>query len=64
LWDDENAEEDDENGALSPPRTSEEAEFKRIFDRMVDADYLRYAYEPEFILARRMFKILLNGIDW
>jgi hypothetical protein len=49
---------------LSPPQTSEEAEFKRIFDQMVGADYLRYAYGPEFILARRMFKILLNGIDW
>jgi hypothetical protein len=32
LWDNEDAEEDDENGALSPPQTSEEAEFQRIFD--------------------------------
>jgi hypothetical protein len=62
IWDGECADEEDENNALVVPETAEEKEFKAIFEEMADEEFLRFAYQPEYIIARRIFHVLNRGI--
>ena len=64
IWADEDGEddEDDESKANDPPRSETGKELKRCFENTVGQDFLRYAYEPQYRLARMLFKIALHGI--
>ncbi|KAF2874696.1 hypothetical protein BDV95DRAFT_591494 [Massariosphaeria phaeospora] len=48
------------------PKTEEDREMKAVFDEVTSQDFKRLACSPEAILARRMFKILKDGMfdDW
>jgi hypothetical protein len=50
--------EQDEYEALREPETAELKELKKIFESMVDEKYLTYAYDPVYMLLRRMFVVL------
>lgn len=64
LWQDEaqpgDALEDESQSNETPP-DPELAEVKRIFEETVGDDFLRYAYRPQFRLARKLFKIACHG---
>ena len=64
LWQDEtqpgDAMEDESQSNDSPP-DPELAEIKRIFEDTVGESFLRYAYQPQFRLARKLFKIACHG---
>jgi aminoglycoside phosphotransferase (APT) family kinase protein len=62
VWQDEDADELDETQATSGPLAEEETELKKVFEENVDTDFLRYAYSPEYIFARRIFRFLHEGI--
>ena len=64
IWADEDNEddEDDESKANNPPRSETGQELKRFFEDTVGQDFLRYAYEPQYRLARTLFKIAMHGI--
>ncbi|ORX93861.1 hypothetical protein BCR34DRAFT_499652 [Clohesyomyces aquaticus] len=63
LWVPESELEDgDETQALRVPENEEGIEFKRIFEVGVDEEFLNYAYAPEYVLARTMFRILKDGL--
>ncbi|KAM0801998.1 hypothetical protein BDR22DRAFT_820310 [Usnea florida] len=59
-WDDE---EEDETHANDTPSTPEDQEIKRIFEETVGDDFLRYSYEPEYRLARKLFHFAQCGIS-
>lgn len=51
-----------ESQALEPVTKPELENAKRIFDTMAGEEWLRYAYRPEYVLARRMFELLRIGL--
>ncbi|CAD6591358.1 MAG: hypothetical protein ASARMPRED_005355 [Alectoria sarmentosa] len=64
LWQDETQPGDpleDESQSDEAPADPELAEIKRIFEETVGNDFLRYAYRPQFRLARKLFKIACHG---
>ena len=54
--------EHDERLADARPVDFEQAVYKRMFEELVGPEFLRYAYGPEYILARRMLRFLLDGV--
>ncbi|KAJ4372024.1 hypothetical protein N0V83_003797 [Neocucurbitaria cava] len=50
-----------ETKALLTPVDSDEEELKRTFEELADEEWLRYAFAPEFVVARRLFEILRSG---
>lgn len=64
LWADEEGDydEDDEHDSNATPSAPEKQEIKRIFEEAVGADYLEYAYAPQYPLARMLFRIAKNGV--
>ena len=64
LWQDEtqpgNALEEESHSNETPP-DPELVEIKRIFEETVGDDFLRYSYQPQFRLARKLFKIACHG---
>ena len=64
LWqDDDDATDyqDDESKANETPAQPHKQEIKRAFEETVGEDFLTYAYEPQFQLARKLFHIALHG---
>ena len=64
LWQDETQPGDaleDESQSNETPPDPELVEIKRIFEETVGGDFLRYAYQPQFRLARKLFKIACHG---
>lgn len=64
LWQDETQPGDaleDESQSNEAPPDPELVEIKRIFEETVGDDFLRYAYQPQFRLARKLFKIACQG---
>lgn len=61
LWLDGEEDLRDENFAFALP-DSEDAEYKRMFWDMADKDYLRYAFAPEYVVARGLFQLLQRGL--
>ena len=64
LWQDETQPGDaleDESPSNDTPPDPELVEIKRIFEETVGDDFLRYAYQPQFRLARKLFKIACHG---
>ncbi|KAL5116297.1 hypothetical protein ACEQ8H_005855 [Pleosporales sp. CAS-2024a] len=64
LWqDDVGADEHEEDQVLiEPSESSEEREFKRIFEKVVGAQFFRDSYRPEYIFLRRIWRFLECGI--
>lgn len=54
--------ESDELRALETPPTTTGQELKRIFEDTVGDDYLHYAYEPQYRMARKLFHFAVNGL--
>ena len=64
LWQDETQPGDameDESQSNETPPDPELVEIKHIFEETVGDDFLRYAYQPKFRLARKLFKIACHG---
>ena len=64
LWqddDDETDYQDDESKANDTPAQPHKQEIKRAFEETVGEDFLIYAYEPEYQLARKLFHIAIQG---
>lgn len=59
-WSDD--EEEDELQANDIPVDLEQRELKQIFEDIVGPDYLKYAYQPEYRLARKLFTVAVNGL--
>lgn len=59
-----NAEEpEDEAHANDPPRTPERQELKHLFEDAVGEKFLRFAYLPQYRIARRLFKFAQQGMS-
>jgi aminoglycoside phosphotransferase (APT) family kinase protein len=65
MWADENACDDDETQALREPPENEieECDLKRMFEEMAGQEWLKYAYGEEYVLLRRMFPFIRDGVD-
>lgn len=50
-----------EHMARLTPKDPQCLAVKDLFDSMAGDEWLRYAYAPEYMIARRMFKILRSG---
>ncbi|KAK4695285.1 hypothetical protein P7C71_g2438, partial [Lecanoromycetidae sp. Uapishka_2] len=64
LWQDEDDDtdyQDDESKAGDTPQKPENQEIKRAFEETVGEDFLFYAYQPQFVLARKLFHIAITG---
>ena len=64
LWQDETQPGDameDESQSNETPPDPELVEIKHIFEETVGDGFLRYAYQPKFRLARKLFKIACHG---
>ena len=53
---------EDESIAKDPPATIEEQQLKRIWEEAVGPDFLPYAYEKGYRLARQLFQWAIHGI--
>jgi aminoglycoside phosphotransferase (APT) family kinase protein len=62
LWQDEDAHEEDDEDATLVPECAEKAEFKRIFEDVTGSEITRFSYLPEYVIARRMYFIMMRGI--
>lgn len=62
LWLPDGANDNDETVASIEPVDLKHRELKSLFEELADKEWKRYSYEPEFVLARRMFKCLKNGL--
>ena len=59
-WSDD--EDEDESKADETPKTEEGKKLKNIFEQEIGQEFLRYAYKPEYRVARRLFDFALQGI--
>ena len=59
-WNEE--EDEDERKANDEPPTSEKKKLKHLFEESVGEDFLKYAYGPQYRMARKFFEFALNGI--
>ena len=65
LWQDELFPEDamkSEKNANIKPYDPELLEVKNIFEEIVGNEYNRFAYQPQYLLSRRLFDIALYGV--
>ena len=64
IWVDEDNEDDDddESHANDPPESETGKELKRYFEESVGKDFLHYAYEPQYRLARMLFRLAIHGL--
>jgi len=53
--------EGEEGGALVEPKEADLLEAKRAFESVVGEGFLKEAYSPALILARRLWRFLVNG---
>ena len=59
-WSDD--EDEDERRANDSPSTFQGQELKRLFEESVGQEYLHYAYQPQYRIARKLFEFALHGI--
>ena len=62
LWAWNEEDDEDEKHANDTPSTPEDQEIKRTFEETVGDRFLLYAYEPEYRLARELFRFAKSGI--
>ncbi|KAI1133276.1 hypothetical protein F5Y10DRAFT_287670 [Nemania abortiva] len=62
LWDWKDDEDEDERTANEEPPTAESRELKKSFEEAAGPDYLRFAYQPAFRLARQLVSFVINGL--
>ncbi|KAI0163909.1 hypothetical protein GGR57DRAFT_270116 [Xylariaceae sp. FL1272] len=46
---------------INEPKTPEGAELKTLFDTSAGADYCRFAYNPQYRLARKLMEVVTSG---
>ena len=61
LWSDHMGSEGEEGDALAEPEDAELLGLKRAFESVVGENFLKEAYSPALVLARRMWRFLVNG---
>jgi hypothetical protein len=59
LWTDDGA---DEWDAVLEPEDADMKRYKRVFEEVVEAEFVKDAYRPEYVLARGMWRFLAGGI--
>ena len=59
-WSDD--EDEDESKASETPKSEEGQKLKHIFEQEVGQKFLRYTYQPEYRVARKLFDFALQGI--
>ncbi|KAF2874693.1 hypothetical protein BDV95DRAFT_603493 [Massariosphaeria phaeospora] len=52
----------DETRATEAPSDPGKQQLKQLFEDLASAEWIKYAFTPEYIIARRMFAILRDGI--
>ena len=62
IWAWSDNEDEDESKANETPKTEEGKKLKSLFEQTVGQDYLRYTYQPEYRIARRLFDFALQGL--
>ncbi|KAH7061679.1 hypothetical protein BKA63DRAFT_484397 [Paraphoma chrysanthemicola] len=62
LWSEDDADELDEGDAVIEPSDAGMLELKHMFEDVVGKDFYRDSYQREYLLARRMFYFLIEGI--
>lgn len=62
IWDKSEDEEEDGRLAGEVPPTPELCQIKQLFEEAAGPTYLRYAYLPQFRLARTLFRFIIDGI--
>ncbi|KAI0415080.1 hypothetical protein F5X98DRAFT_389428 [Xylaria grammica] len=62
LWGWKHDEDEDERTANDEPPTAESREIKKLFEDAAGPDYLRFAYQPAYRLARQLVSFIINGI--
>ncbi|KAK3323755.1 kinase-like domain-containing protein [Cercophora scortea] len=60
-WSDDD-EDEDERIANDDPATPEARELKKVFENTAGPDYLRYAYQPAYRLARHLVRFAIEGV--
>jgi aminoglycoside phosphotransferase (APT) family kinase protein len=63
IWSWKDNEEEDERTANDIPSTKEERELKDIFEKAAGPVFMRFAYDPVYRLARRLFQFAVSGIS-
>ncbi|OTB01695.1 hypothetical protein M426DRAFT_323201, partial [Hypoxylon sp. CI-4A] len=64
IWGWLHGQEEDERTANDVPETSENRELKEAFEQAAGPEYLRFAYAPEYRLARRLVRFAVEGRMW
>ncbi|KAF1829105.1 hypothetical protein BDW02DRAFT_583970 [Decorospora gaudefroyi] len=62
LWLDKDADESDERLATVEPADPDLLRLKRLWEECAGAEWMRYAFAPEYVIARRMFVRLRDGM--
>jgi len=62
LWSEDDADENEEGDAVVEPEDTGKAELKRVFEDVVGKSFCQESYRQEFVLARRMWYFLVNGL--
>ncbi|KAF3070504.1 hypothetical protein GL218_00173 [Daldinia childiae] len=62
LWAWKEDEEEDERTANDEPSTPEGRQLKQLFEEAAGPDYIRFAYEPAYRLARRLVQFAIGGV--
>ncbi|KAF2498900.1 hypothetical protein BU16DRAFT_443035, partial [Lophium mytilinum] len=62
LWLPEDVDHEDETLAEDDPEDPETLELKEAFEEIVGGEFLRYAYKPEYIIARRLMVAAMSGM--
>ncbi|KAI2611781.1 uncharacterized protein GGS25DRAFT_484065 [Hypoxylon fragiforme] len=61
LWGWKNNKDEDEGMDYKDPPTPEARDLKRLFETSAGPDYFRFAYEPQYRLARRLARFAIDG---
>lgn len=64
LWAWQDDEDEDERLANDKPPTPEGCQIKQLFEAAAGHDYLKYAYEPSYRLARRLVRFAIDGVRY
>ncbi|KAI0186312.1 hypothetical protein EV127DRAFT_439024 [Xylaria flabelliformis] len=62
LWGWKEDEDEDERTANEEPPTAELRQLKKLFEDAAGPDYLRFAYQPAYRLARQLVSLMINGL--
>ncbi|KAI1135591.1 kinase-like domain-containing protein [Hypoxylon sp. FL0543] len=61
IWCWKDDEDEDERTANDDPPTLEAQELKKLFEEAAGEDYMRFAYQPAYRLARRLVRFAIDG---